>query len=303
MQHRLIKLLGVQCGAGGARAGAEEGPFALRSQGLGQRIADLGHRVEDLGDVPGIYQARFALTHGAVNQLPKLLQVNRHTHACVLGTRRKATEAFLLVIGGDHGLAVGTLAGLADSCRRLGILWIDAHADFNTPASSPSGNLHGMPLAIACGHGHRELRHLAGRDPMVREEDVFILGCRDIDADERDNLEHSRVNLFEMERWREQGVVAGVADAAKALAERCDHVHLSFDIDVFSPDVAPATGTPVPGGLSAAEGLAVMAELARIDCVHSAEFVEYNPKLDRENQTGELVISLVETLMGKAGEH
>lgn len=297
MKPALIKLLGVQCGAGGAQAGAEDGPFMLRKMGIAQRIADLGHRVEDMGDVPGVYQTRFAMSASGINQLRKVLLVNRHTHACVLGTRRKSPEAFLLVIGGDHSLAVGTLAGLSDSCKRLGIIWIDAHADFNTPASSPSGNIHGMPLAVACGNGLRELRHIADRDPMVREADVVVLGCRDIDDDERANLDASKVKVVEMDAWREQGLVAGVLDAAERLSKTCDHVHMSFDIDVLDPEAVPATGTPVAGGLTIDQGLELMSALGGQGKLHSAEFVEYNPKLDRDGRTGESVITLIEALL------
>lgn len=298
MRETTIKILGVQCGAGGAQAGSEDGPFVLRQKGVVQRLAGLGHQVEDMGDVPGVYQTRFAISAGGnVNKLPRILLVNRHTHACVLGMRRKDPQAFLLVIGGDHSLAIGTLAGLSDSCNRLGILWIDAHADFNTPESSPSGNLHGMPLAVACGKGPRDLRHIADRDPMVRETDVIIIGCRDIDRDERANLNESAVTLIEMDAWRQRGLAATVLDAAQQLASRCDHVHLSFDIDVLDPEVAPGTGTPVAGGLTAAEGLELLAALAQSNLIHSAEFVEYNPKLDPDGRTCKTVIDLVEALL------
>lgn len=298
MNHRTIKLLGIQAGSGGRVKGAEAGPWWLRKHGLTSRLGACGHAVEDLGDIPGVYETRFALGRGrAVNYLHNILQVNRHTHACVLGTLRKAPNAFLLVIGGDHSLAIGTLAGLSDACQRLGLLWIDAHADFNTPHSSPSGNIHGMSLAVACGHGLPDLRSIASLDPMVREEDVWLLGCRDIDPGEREQLSRSRVQVCGVEDWRRRGVVRTAQHAVEALASRCDHVHVSFDIDVLDPRHVPGTGTPVAGGLERDEALELLRGLAESGRVRSAEFVEFNPKLDPEGRTGELLLDLIESLL------
>lgn len=289
-----VKLLGIAAGRGGAKGGAEDGPFALRQRGLVERLNAAGCDIDDLGDIPGVYETRFARgMPAAMNFLPNILQVNRHTHACVLGTRRKAPGAFLLVIGGDHSLAIGALAGLSDSCRRLGLIWIDAHPDFNTPVSSPSGNIHGMSLAVACGHGHETLRAIADRDPLVMEEDVALFGCRDIDAGERRALVASRVSLYTTADWRQRGITTELLAAARRLAQRCDHVHLSFDIDVLDPAFAPGTGTPVADGLHPDELIPAFAELARARLIHSAEFVEYNPKLDVDWRTADVMIDLI----------
>jgi arginase len=298
MAGKAIKLLGIQAGTGGRMPGAQDGPWQLREAGLVERLARLGHSVDDLGDIPGIHATTERMhPDGGVNHLPSVLQVNRHTHACVLGTMRKSPTGFLLVVGGDHSLAIGTLAGLSDACERLGVLWIDAHADFNTPASSPTGNVHGMSLAIACGLGHRDLRSIADRDPMIEEDDVFLLGARDIDDAERDNLRESRVHLLEMADWRCQGLASVAREACHTLAQRCDRLHLSFDIDVLDPLHVPGTGTPVPGGLSAAEAHELLAALGRLNLLHSAEFVEYNPELDTDGRTGELTLSLIEAFL------
>lgn len=297
MNPRTIKLLGIQAGTGGRVPGAQDGPWVLREKGLVQRLAALGHALDDLGDIPGVYGTRPA--HGSpagLHNLPTILRCNRHTHACVLGTMRKSPDAFMLIVGGDHSLAIGTLAGLSDACERLGILWIDAHADYNTPATSPSGNIHGMSLAVACGHGQRDLKFIADRDPMALEEDAFLLGVRDVDPGEHDNLAASRVHVHPMEDWRRSGLVATLMAACDTLEARCDHIHLSFDIDVLDPSIAPATGTPVPGGLDADEAAQVIAAIAarRID---SAEFVEYNPELDTDGATAEVTLRLIETLL------
>lgn len=298
MNPRTIKLLGIQAGTGGRVPGAQDGPWVLREKGLIQRLTGLGHAIDDLGDIPGVYETR--LTHGSpagLQNLPTILRCNRHTHACVLGTMRKTPEAFMLFVGGDHSLAIGTLAGLSDSCERLGILWIDAHADFNTPATSPSGNIHGMSLAVACGHGHRELKYIADRDPMALEEDAFLFGVRDVDPGEQENLAESRVHALSTEEWRKSGLVSTVMCACDALEARCDHIHLSFDIDVLDPAAAPATGTPVPGGLTPDEAAEVLAAIGARGRIDSAEFVEYNPELDADGSTAQITLRLIEALL------
>lgn len=293
----MVSLLGIQAGRGAATPGAERGPHELRKRGLIQRLAANGREVQDLGDIPGVYETRFGVTVENLNNLRYVLQVNRHTHACVLGTRRKHPRDFLLIVGGDHSLAIGTLAGLSDACQRLGIIWIDAHGDFNTPASSPSGNIHGMSLAVACGHGHRDLRSIADRDPLVLEDDVHLFGVRDVDEKEQENLDHSAVDVLPMPKWRRRGVVESTLAAVEQLASRCDHIHLSFDIDVLDPKFVPGTGTPVPGGLSDDEARTLMAALAAQGLIGSAEIVEYNPRIDPDFRTGELTLDLISRLL------
>jgi arginase len=296
----VIKLLGVATGKGGPGPGAEDGPYQLRRQGLVTRLLEAGHEVEDLGDIPGVYETRFA-TRAArqANYLAHSIQVNRHLHACVLGTRRKSPEAFLLIIGGDHSLAIGAIAGLSDACTRLGIVWVDAHADFNTPHTSPTGNIHGMSLAVACGLGLDELSAIADRSPVVRSEDVILLGCRAVDAGELENVKRCNVRMLSTDEWRERGIVSVVRQVVSELQTRCDHIHLSFDIDVLDADVVSGTGTPVPGGLLVDEATALLADLGRSGAVGSAEFVEYNPKLDRDGSTGKLTLALLEAFFGR----
>jgi arginase len=297
-RNTAIQLLGIAAGQGARISGAEEGPYDLRERGLIDRLTKAGLQVEDLGNIRGVYETRPASGSVAdVNNLEHVLQVNRHIHACVLGMRRKSPNSFLLVIGGDHSLAIGTLGGLADSCNRLGILWIDAHADFNTPRSSPSGNAHGMSLAIACGRGNVWLRSVADRDPMVVESDVYLMGCRDIDPPELEALRGSRVNWLSMDQFRRRGLIESVSAACEQLSQHCDHIHLSFDIDVIDPAFVRGTGTPVPGGLTPDEAIAIVKDLGCGGKLRSAEFVEYNPLLDTSGNTGALVLKLIEALL------
>ncbi len=299
MKSATIHLIGIQAGGGAGVRGAQDGPYVLRKKGLVAMLETRGAAVIDLGDVPGVHETRFASSPpGVARNLRNILQVNRHSHACILGARRSLPDAFVLVIGGDHSLAIGTLAGLADSCERLGLLWVDAHADFNTPASSPSGNLHGMSLAVACGYGLNDLVHIPRRVPMIRAEDVFLLGPRDVDPGERANLDESGVRCHSTAEWRAAGVVATALDACRQLAQRCDHIHLSFDIDVLDPGDGLATGTPVADGLGFAEGLELLAALRQTGAVVSAEFVEYNPRLDANGQTAQRTLRLIAELLG-----
>jgi arginase len=293
----LVKLLGIEAGRGGATPGTQDGPWTLRERGLVGRIEALGHTVEDLGDIPGVHETRFPSALMGINHLPNVVQVNRHTHACVLGTRRKAPEGFLLIIGGDHSLAIGTLAGLSDACRRLGVLWIDAHADFNTPGSSPSGNAHGMSLAVACGRGAGALRAIADRDPMVDEADVFLYGCRALDRGEQAALARSRVNTLTTAEWRQRGLVQSTRAAAMRLRAQCDHVHLSFDFDVLDPAVAPGCGIAVPGGLQAEEAAALLGGLVHDGLVQSAEFVEYNPDQDPDGRSADVALQMIAAVL------
>lgn len=298
MGVRRVKLVGVLAGAGGRTLGAEEGPTVLRERGLARRLRDIGLAVEDLGDIPGAHETLFALDRGgSVRALHSVLQVNRHIHDCVLGARLRDPDAFMLVVGGDHSLAIGALSGLSDACKRLGIIWIDAHADFNTPATSPTGNIHGMGLAIACGLGHVDLRLIGEYDPMVEEKDVYLIGARDLDEGERELLAESEVHMISIAELRSGGIAETVRTASERLAAECDHVHLSFDIDAIDAAFVRGTGTPVAGGLTPEEARTALRAIAAAGHVSSAEFVEYNPVLDPDGATGALTLDLIVEFM------
>lgn len=297
MRQKLVKLFGFAAGKGAGTLGAEDGPEALRERGMVSLLQRHGHRVEDLGDIPGAGRTSLTEPRADLNELPSVLRANQHTADCVQGELQRAPKAFVLVVGGDHSLAIGTLAGLSEQCQRLGLVWIDAHGDYNTPATSPSGNIHGMSVAVACGHGPLELRRIATREPIVREADVHFFGVRDLDVGERKLLEESACTLNEMSEWREAGLIQSVLAAIDVLHAECDHVHLSFDIDVVDATAVPGTGTPVPDGLQPDEALSLLRAISLRDKVHSFELVEYNPHLDVDGKTGELTLNLLDAFM------
>jgi arginase len=207
-----------------------------------------------------------------------------------------------VLLGGDHSISIGTFSGVASAAnasgaRRTGILWLDAHADFNTPETSPSGNIHGMPLAILTGRGHPDLVGIGG-GTTVGAEDVAILGLRSVDREEREALASAGVSVYTMKEVDAYGVASVVRSALKDLSH-LDRVHLSFDLDVLDPEIAPGVGTPVRGGLTYREAHLVMELVNEASVVTSLDVIEINPILDAKNGTAELAVELVGSLMGR----
>jgi arginase len=209
---------------------------------------------------------------------------------------------FPLVIGGDHSIAIGTIAGLALRARaqnkRLGVLWIDAHGDLNTDASSPSGNIHGMPLAASLGLGALELTSIGGEFPKVAAKNVVLVGTRDLDEGERVNIRKQGVNIFTMEEIDKHGMAVIMAKALRKLRD-VDMLHVSFDLDAVDPSVAPGVGTPVKGGLDYREAHLIMETLNESGLMTSLEIVEVNPILDNRNQSAEFAVELIQSGFGK----
>ena len=210
---------------------------------------------------------------------------------------------FPVVMGGDHSIAIGTLAGLAghyrERGRSVGAVWIDAHGDFNTPETSPSGNIHGMPLAVSVGRGAPELTSLLGLTPMVRPEHVALIGTRDIDALEREEIRAAGVEVYTIADIDRLGAGQVIDRAISSLREKVDALHVSFDVDSLDPQVAPGVGTPVPGGLQYRELHLIMETLAASGLVRSLEVVEVNPILDTANTTAEVAVEMVLSALGK----
>ncbi len=292
-----VKLLGVPLDLGANRRGTDMGPSALRVANVARELRDLGHHVEDLGNLFTPPAETREVKHEGLRYLEEVVQV------CDNLARRVSKvlegDAFPLVIGGDHSLAMGTLGGLARDGSTVGALWIDAHADFNTDETSPSGNIHGMPLAASTGRGHPDLVGVGGVHPKVEEEHAVIVGLRSVDALEATALQESDVTVFTMQDIDSQGMGAVMEQALEVAGEGVDRLHVSLDIDSVDPTRAPGVGTPVQGGLTYREAHLAMELVAEHPRFTSLDVVEVNPLIDERNRTALLAAGLIASAMGK----
>jgi arginase len=301
MRQARIGIIGVPLDLGAGRRGVDMGPSAIRVARLNQRLEDLGYEVSDLGNIAveqpeaspvGRQQARY------------LAQIARTTKRLARQVERVLEEGrFPLVLGGDHSVAVGTVAGLARYLRRqhrrLGLIWIDAHADMNTPETSPSGNVHGMPLACCVGLGPRALTHLAGFAPLVEPQSVALVGVRDVDQLEKPHVRQSGVRAFTMRHIDERGVLAVIREAIAIAGEGTAGIHVSLDMDVRRS--AGSAGRRHAGARRRTyrEAHLVMEVLCDAGLLLSMEVVEVNPILDDFNRTAVLAVELIMSAMGK----
>jgi arginase len=298
---RHVTLIGVPLDLGAGRRGVDMGPSAFRVAGIDQKIRSLGYEVVDAGDLP----VKIAETQ--VPGDPHLKYLKEIKEVCE--NLRDRVEALVakgslpVVLGGDHSIAMGTLAGLSRHYHarkeKIGLIWFDAHADANTAETSPSGNIHGMPLAVALGLGAPSLVNLAGFSPMVDGSRAALVGIRDVDPAERPNVRASGIGAFTMRDIDERGMRAVMDEAIKRATSGTAGIHVSFDLDGMDPDYAPGVGTPAPGGLSYREAHLAMEMLADTGKVLSAELVEVNPILDNRNATAILGVELLASLLGK----
>jgi arginase len=292
--RRPVGILGVPLDLGQNRRGVDMGPSAIRYARLNEALEDLGYSVTDLGNVETPIPETVEEREDADN-------VGAIRGVCEETAERAARMAydgiFPIFLGGDHSISIGTVSGVAKSAGRTGLLWLDAHADFNTPETSPSGNVHGMPLATLTGRGYADLVDL-GDGAAVRAEDVAVVGLRSVDREEREFLADAGVNVYTMKDVDAYAIASVVRSALKDLSH-LDRVHLSFDLDVVDPEVAPGVGTPVRGGLTYREAHLVMELINEAAVVTSLDVVEINPILDSRNGTAELAVELVESLMGR----
>lgn len=277
------------------------GPSAIRLAGLDERIAALGYDVDDLGNIAVEQPESLAVISNEARYLPQIAQTCARLAQMV---ERVLGEGKLpLVLGGDHSVAVGTVAGIAkhhrDAGERIGLIWIDAHADMNTPGSSPSGNVHGMPLACCIGNGPRDLTHIFQFAPKVAPENVAIVGLRDVDRKEAPNVRDAGVRAYTMREIDERGLRAVMTEAIEIATRGTAGFHLSFDMDSVDPDEAPGVGTPVRGGLTYREAHLLMEIVNDAGSLLGMEVVEVNPVLDTANRTAMLGVELVMSALGK----
>jgi len=301
MRQSHIAVIGAPLDLGTGRRGVDMGPSALRVANLHGRLASLGYQVEDLGNV-AVYQPE-SLPAGPRRSryLPQISDTCRRLARIV--EKVASEDRVPLVLGGDHSVAVGTVSGMSRYLRRkkqsLGLIWIDAHADMNTPQTSPSGNVHGMPLACCIGQGPRELTHIYGYAPKVAPENTALVGVRDIDQLEKPHVRDSGVRAFTMRDIDERGLRAIMEEAIQIASAGTGGFHLSLDMDAVDPQEAPGVGTPVRGGITYREAHLAMETVCDSRNMLSMEVVEVNPVIDEANRTAVLAVELVMSAMGK----
>jgi len=292
-----IGVIGAPVDLGQQRRGVDMGPSAIRIAHLEERLTALGHVVEDHGNVPAADMSTASVGNPKARYLSDVVRQCGSIATIVSGCIGK--HEFPLVLGGDQSTSIGTLAGLARTTNKRGIIWVDAHGDFNTPGTTPSGNIHGMALAAILGHGERRLANLGGVSPMALEKNTVLIGGRSFDEPEAKAISKSEVTVFTMREIDELGMKNVIRDAIRVARAGVEDVHLSFDVDSMDPGEAPGTGTPVKGGLTYREAHLAMEMLSDSKRITSAEFVEVNPILDTANHTAELAVELVLSLFGK----
>ncbi len=298
---KTIHVLGVPMDLGSGRRGVDMGPSAIRIAGLAERLKELGNKVVDNGDIDikimeeirvGDTRARF------------LKEISRASNVLARHAEKiMAKGRFPLILGGDHSIAVGTISGIAAFARRrrkkVGVLWVDAHGDLNTPSTSPSGNVHGMPLAALLGHGPSDLKNVGGKFKKVDPDNVVLVGIRSLDDGERKLIEQTGVHVYTMTDIDRQGIHRVMKKALAKVTSNTDFVHVSFDLDAVDPTIAPGVGTPVKGGLDYREAHLIMELIYEAKVMTSLEIVEVNPILDEHNTSAEFAVEIVQSAFGK----
>jgi len=295
-----VSLIGVPTDIGAGHRGARMGPEALRIAGLGEALAGRGIEVVDRGNLAGPANPWQPPVDG-YRHLDQVVAWNRLLMDAVAA--ELAAGRMPIVLGGDHCLGVGSITAVARHCRQTGkqlrVLWLDAHADFNTSAVTPSGNVHGMPVACLCGVGPEALVRLGGDAPAMRPDEIRQIGIRSVDPEEKRLVKDYGLDIYDM-RYIDEVGMKRTMEAALAGLDEDTHLHVSFDVDFLDPSIAPGVGTTVPGGPNYREAQLVMEMIADTGRLASLDIVELNPALDSRNATAELAVDLVESLFGKS---
>lgn len=300
-QSDFVDIIGFPVDLGSGRRGVDMGPSALRIAHIAGKLEELGYTVHDRGDIPIEILERQKIENPQLKYLSEILRASKILADKVHETLERGH--FPLCLGGDHSMALGTIAGIKAYCDKhdqsLGVIWIDAHADMNTDKTTPSGNIHGMPLAASLGLGAAELVDFYGSNPKLLPENTVIIGARSIDTLERKNIKDAGVTVYTMSDVDKLGIHRIISRVLKQFKDTVDHIHVSFDADSLDPVVAPGVGTPVPGGLSYREAHLLMETIADCGCVSSLEVTEVNPILDTRNASAEFCSELIASSMGK----
>ncbi len=300
MSSQTISLIGVPTDIGAGHRGASMGPEALRVANLGSRLERRGLQVIDRGNLQGPINPWQPPTDG-YRHLDEVVAWNKAVHAAVGDELRKGRLPIML--GGDHCLAIGSITAIAGYCRdsgkKLRVLWLDAHSDFNTAQATPSGNVHGMPVACLCGYGPAVLTELGGSAPATLPDVFRQVGIRSVDYGEKELVREANVGIYDMRRIDEEGMKR-VMEQALADIDENTHLHVSFDVDFLDPSIAPGVGTTVRGGPTYREAQLCMEMIADTGRMASLDIVELNPAYDKRNATAKLAVDLVESLFGKS---
>jgi arginase len=296
-----IRVIGVPLDLGQTRRGVDMGPSAVRVAGLEARLEQLGHKVEDAGNVSVAIAEQKKEGDPSAKYLKEITSTCQKEAELVIKTLEAGEVP--IVIGGDHSVAAGTVSGVAEFFRRknekIGLIWIDAHSDINTPDTSPSGNVHGMPLGAIMGLGPAELVNLFGFTPKVAPENCVLIGIRDVDARERENIRHAGIEFFTMRDIDERGMRTVMEEALRMAGRGTAGYHVSLDMDWIDPEDAPGVGTPVRGGATYREAHLAMEIIADHGRMTSFEIVEVNPVIDEHNRTAALAVELALSAFGK----
>ena len=296
-----VRIIGVPMDLGQSRRGVDMGPSAMRVANLNKRLVSLGYEVEDRGNIPVAQPEAAPEGPSHARYLPQIAETCRRL-AVAVGQAASQNKVPLL-LGGDHSIAIGSVAGLSRTFRKkkqsVGLIWIDAHADMNTPETSPSGNIHGMPLACCIGMGPKELTHLFGYSPKVAPRNVALVGVRNVDQLEAPHVRNSGVRAFTMRHIDERGLRAVMDEAIEIASNGTAGFHLSLDMDYVDPSEAPGVGTPVRGGGTYREAHLAMEMICDSGKMLSMEVVEVNPVIDEVNRTADLAVELVMSALGK----
>lgn len=291
-----LSIIGMPMDLGQMRRGVDMGPSAIRYAGINERLKPLFDEIQDLGDIA------VGREEVVIDKESNLRNLDLVAEKSVL-LADKVDEAiksgaFPLVLGGDHSIAIGTLAGVSKHYKNLGVIWYDAHGDLNTAETSPSGNIHGMPLAVSIGLGHSSLTDIGGYSPKVKPENIVIIGARSLDEGEKALIKERGIKVYTMHEIDRMGMTKIMEETIEYLKDKTDGVHLSLDLDGLDPVEAPGVGTPVIGGISFRESNLAMEMLEESQLITSAEFVEVNPILDDKNKTASVAVALMASLFG-----
>lgn len=299
--NKKIRITNVHLDLGAGRRGTDMGSSAMHVAGLVPALEKLGHRVVGVHNIGQVSMESAEIGNPHARYLNVINGVCRE----LADSTQQALAAgeFPLVLGGDHSQAIGSIAGIARHLRtqgkELGVLWVDAHTDMNTPDTSPSGNIHGMPLATLLGYGAPELVSISGNSPALRPENVVVFGARDVDKNEAAVVKKTGVRVYTMSEIDARGAGACLEEAIEILKHASGGIHLSYDLDGSDPSVAPGTGTPVPGGLNFRESHLACEMVARTGRLIGMEMVELNPTMDVENKTGKFAVWLIQSALGR----